>query len=175
MAQFWDYIVDSRIFEGLTPERLAEVRAQNPGGRAVTSVAHIARVPGDDATDHIMRHKYGVDPDTYRGTLVPRGAPAQSRTRQAKRPAKNRPAKAWKPSFGRDSGPSFAQLNRKIVHSRLVKLALKESPSLATGLQRLVNQHLRGARAQSRHSFIGLPLIIRSTARSVRVAFASEQ
>jgi len=59
--------------------------------------------------------------------------------------------------------------------SRLVRLALRESPSLAPKLDRLIAGHRKTGHSSSRHSFIGLPLVITSTRTSTRVRFASER
>lgn len=164
----WDYHVPhGPSFVGLSDGQLANVRARHPGGRIVESVHHLPRAAGDDETDHIMRHRYGVDPATYRATIQyrPPSAPAP---RAAKKRAPRKAAAHRAPVKGR-----VPEL--RLVLSRLVKLAVKESPGLASTLDRLVASHVRKGAGLSRARFIGFPLTIVSTSSSVRVAFASER
>lgn len=163
----WDYHRQHQTWPGLSEAELAVVRQRYPGGTFTESVHHLPRVPGDDETDHIMRHKYGVDPATYRATIEYRTPSAP-----APRPAKKRVAKKRSP---RRTPVQRRALSLRLSLSRLVKLAIKESPGLASTLDRLVASHLRKGAGLSRARFIGLPLTIISTSTSVRVAFASER
>lgn len=164
----WDYHVSrGPSFVGITDEQLAAARSQHPRGRVLESVDHLARAPGDDETDHIMRHRYGVDPATYRATVIHRPSTIAKLPRAKKRAVRKPPARRAAVK-GRAPEP-------RLVLSRLVRIAIKESPGLASTIDRLVTTHLRKGGSSSRVSFIGFPLTITSTSSSVRVAFASER
>lgn len=129
----------------------------------------IPRVPGDDNTDHIVRHAYGIDPDKeYRGAVIGGAAPrpaARSVRAPARAPATRKP-RATAPA----RKPASARLPH-IVLDRGVSAALSEAPDLGVRITSLVQKHVRSGKAQSRHRLIGFPLVITTTRRGVRVFF----
>lgn len=180
----WDYHVSGGpSFVGVSDERLASLRAQYPRGRAVESVHHLPRRPGDDETDHILRNRYGIDPASYRATFT-RGRPVtdaelDSYERGASRPSRSK-SRSPRSASSRSAAPRSARVRPRSAPSsvqlfRLVKLALRESPSLERRLSTLVRVHQNGRKESSRHSFIGFPLVIRSTRSGLSIAFASER
>ena len=167
----WDYHVrGGESFVGLTDAQLDDVRQRHSHGRAVESVHHLPRVAGDDETDHIMRHRYGVDPASYRGVYTPRASQPQASRFKASKPRVSK-ARTRQPRASKAPSP-------RVSLSRLVQLALSESPDLAVQIERIVRAHLRSGKTVTQHSFIGLRLEARSLKslhQAVRLSFESER
>ncbi len=134
-----------------------------PGGGVFSVLSegearHMATfMPGRVVHNPIKELPLGRLPSEMRASHFPRTAKPISKKPRAVKP------RAAKPR---------AAVAGKVTLSKLVRLALRESPELASKLDRLVAAH--GGRASSRHSFIGLPLVITSTASTTRVRFAHE-
>lgn len=124
----------------------------------------IPRVPGDDDTDHVVRHAYGIDPDKeYRGAVIGGAQPPRASVRPPRATARAR-----KP---RVAAPARQPRMPHIVFDRGVSAALSEAPDLRVRITSLVQKHTRSGKAQTRHRFIGFPLVITTTRRGVRVFF----
>lgn len=136
----------------------------------------IPRVPGDDDTDHIVRHAYGIDPDKeYRGAMfgsTPRAPRSPSKPR-SRGPASSRSQnRAYR--VAATSERIKRSLPPKVSLSRLVSVGLREAPDSGVTITRLVDKHLRSGKAKSTHRLFGMPLVITTKGKTVRVAFAME-
>lgn len=167
----WDYFISDspNYYVGLTDEALARVRARHPRGRAVESVAHLPRVAGDDETDHIMRHRYGIDPASYRGVVVSHGAPVESAARapRAVRSAAERGARRIERQRKRPVE------SERVVLSRGVRAVLRAAPGLAPRLEKIILRHL--ARGDERAAFIGKTLVMQTRSGKTRIFFREER
>lgn len=166
--------------------------SRGPTGSTLTwaELWAIPRVPGDDDTDHILRHAHGIDPDAYRGGVMetrdgwvslrtgervpaPENLPAR---RTAKR---DRTAKRARTAKGpvRPSAPRAAATavqSPGLALSPLVRLALRTAPDLERKIARLVEQHLSGTLAPARARLVGLPVTLTTRGSTTTVRFASE-
>lgn len=137
----------------------------------------IPRVPGDDDTDHIVRHAYGIDPDKeYRGAMTG-SAPRASRPRATPRsrgPASSRSQNQAYRVVATNERIKRARPATKVSLSRLVSVGLREAPDAGVTVTRLVDKHIRSGKPKSTHRLFGMPLVITTRGRTVRVAFAME-
>lgn len=62
----------------------------------------------------------------------------------------------------------------KIRLSKLVQVGLRESPDSAVTVTRLVQKHQGSGKPVTRHRLFGMPLVITTRGKTVRVAFAME-
>lgn len=147
-----------------------------PAGTSMTwaQLWAIPRVPGDDDTDHIVRHAYGVDPDKeYRGAFAPKAsAPAR-----ASKPSRSAAPTVRKSPFARATA-ARAKLKRRTLRvsfSKLVSTGVSEAPDSGVTISRLVRKHIASGKASSRHRLFGMPLVITTRGNTIRVAFAMEK
>lgn len=134
------------------------------------------RVPGDDDTDHIVRHAYGIDPDKeYRGAKfggTPETAAYQRAAASEKRKRVSQPRA--RPTRAPAARPRARAAAPKVSLSKLVSIGLSEAPGSGVTVTRLVDQHIKSGKPTTRHRLFGMPLVITTRGKTVRVAFAME-